>query len=379
MSTESIRLCIVSPLVQGGGAELQIELLIGALRQAGNVEIHYLARHIDPSARPRGFRVVRIGRNGRVPKLGYVMDLVPLYSALRRIRPQVIYQRVACGYTGICAAYAHRHGAQFIWHVAHDTDVMRESLDAGRNFVRRRLEKWSVALGIRLADCIVVQTRRQAQLLWRNYGRRAQQLVPNFQPDASERIDKSSPATVLWVANLKQWKRPEVFVRLAAALQDLTDVEFVMVGEEPPQPRPWSVALMQSIAQTANLRFLGHRTQAEVNELLARSQVFVNTSIHEGFPNTFIQAWLRDAVVVSLEVDPDGVLQSEGVGIHAGGEQQLQHAVRTLLLDAAARARYVERARGYAREKHSLRNAERLVRLIEGGAHQNSPLLSEQM
>jgi len=27
------------------------------------------------------------------------MDLLPLYRALRQIQPQVIYQRVGCGYT----------------------------------------------------------------------------------------------------------------------------------------------------------------------------------------------------------------------------------------------------------------------------------------
>ena len=57
-----------------------------------------------------------------------------------------------------------------------------------------------------------------------------------------------------------------------------------------------------------------------MNRLLARSHIFVNTSTHEGFPNTFIQSWLREVVVVSLQVDPDQVLERQQVGIAAGSE-----------------------------------------------------------
>ncbi|HTT04839.1 MAG TPA: glycosyltransferase [Steroidobacteraceae bacterium] len=376
MNAGKIRLCIVSPAESGGGAEYQTRLLIDALRRSGRTDIYYLARHLDDTARRDGYRAVRIGRSGRAPKLGYLTDVVPLYTALRRIAPQVIYQRVAGGYTGICALYARRHGARLIWHAASDADLTHESLDGGRNFVRRRLEKWSGALGIRLAGCVVVQHPRQTELLWRNFGRRADELVREFQPEASEQIDKSGTPTVVWIANLKPLKRPELFVRLAGALRDLKGVEFVMIGAQPPHPQPWSVALMQAIAQTPNLRFLGQRSHDEVHALLARACVCVNTSTHEGFPNTFIEAWLRDAVVVSLDVDPDGVLEREGAGIHAGSEERLQSAVRALLLDPAARAGYIERARRYVRAKHSLRNAELLVRLIEGGSPGAQPAFS---
>jgi glycosyltransferase involved in cell wall biosynthesis len=122
---------------------------------------------------------------------------------------------------------------------------------------------------------------------------------------------------------------------------------------------------MQSIAATPNLEFLGHRSAADVNQFLACASVFVNTSVHEGFPNTFVQAWLRDAVVVSLSVNPDRVLDSQGVGIHAGTEEGLEKSVRHLLTDPAARAAYAERARAYAQSTHSVRNIGKLTEMID--------------
>jgi glycosyltransferase involved in cell wall biosynthesis len=125
---------------------------------------------------------------------------------------------------------------------------------------------------------------------------------------------------------------------------------------------------MQSIEATPNLRFLGHRSAAEVNQYLARASIFVNTSVHEGFPNTFVQAWLRDAVVVSLSVNPDRVLDERGVGIHAGTEEGLGKAVRHLLTDPAARSGYAERALAYARTAHSVRNIGKLTEMIDACA-----------
>jgi len=252
-----------------------------------------------------------------------------------------------------------------IWHVAHTTDVTRESLDNGRNVLRRRFEKCSVEYGIRRTDRIVVQTNDQGRLLAENYGRQADAVIPNFHPDAPEQPDKSGPLTVVWIANLKLWKRPDVFVRLAQALRDLTGVRFLMLGEAPPADSGWARELMRSIRDTPNLEFLGHRSTADVNQFLARASVFVNTSVHEGFPNTFVQAWLREAVVVSLSVNPDQVLDSQRVGIHAGTEEGLAKAVRHLLTDPAARADYAGRARAYAQTTHSVRNIGKLTELID--------------
>jgi glycosyltransferase involved in cell wall biosynthesis len=373
VSSEPRRLCIVTPhhmSVTGGGSEYQIECLIDALAAERRYEIFYLARSVEPSCRPAGYRIVRIGRRNKAPRLGYTMDAVPLYRALHSLRPHIIYQRVACGYTGICAWYARRSGARLIWHVAHDTDVMRERLDPGRNPVRRLLETTCIEYAIRHADHIVTQTEHQARLLRQTYGREADGVVRNFQPAPTEEIDKSGPLTVLWVANFKRWKQPELFVALANELRDLESVRFVMVGASASGTGTvdWNAAVMAQIKRAKNLDYLGPLPQAEINRLFARAHVFVNTSKWEGFPNTFIQAWMREVPVVSLSVDPDGVLAHGKMGIAAENPGALASAVRALITDPARRGEYGERARRYALREHSLANIKALQRLIDTGS-----------
>jgi len=360
------KLCIVNPYEHGGGAEYQIGLLIDALAATGRYDVHYLARYPHEGAARGNYRLTRIG-SGPASRLGYVMDALPLYRALLRLQPDVIYQRVACAYTGICAVYSRRQRVPLVWHVAHDTDITPRVLDAGRNLLRLQLEKYTARFGARRATRIVVQSEHQAELLRTHFGRDADAIVPNFHPPATQTIDKSGPPTVVWIANLKQWKRPEAFVRLAAGLRDRVAARFIMVGApaDAVSGRDWQPSLMQSIAATPNLEYLGRRSHDEVNELLARARVYVNTSEHEGFPNTFIQAWQRECAVVSLSVDPDRVLERQRVGICAQSEPALAQAVTALLEDPGMLAGYAGRGRDYALRQHSLANAQSLIRLLD--------------
>jgi glycosyltransferase involved in cell wall biosynthesis len=372
MSAPRLKLCIVTPhqsKAQRGGAEYQMQRLIDALAQTGRYDVHYLARYTDPQSDAERYRIVNVAGPAALFRFGYAMDALPLYSALKALRPDVIYQRVASGHTGICGYYARRHGTRLIWHVAHDTDVMPGQRLDGRNPLRRFIEERTLEYGIRRATHIVTQTHQQAALLKKNYGRNADAVIANFHPQPTETVDKSGPLRVVWVANLKPWKQPDVFVRLARSLRDIEGVRFVMIGAASTGSgdRAWTDELMGTIKATPNLDYLGELSQDETNRQLARAHVFVNTSLHEGFPNTFIQSWMREVPVVSLHVDPDAVLGREAVGFHAKTESTLSDRVRDLLSDASLRKQYAERAREYALRTHSLRNVQQLLQLIDTG------------
>jgi glycosyltransferase involved in cell wall biosynthesis len=375
MKTAKKRLCIVTPAhwrVFMGGSQYQIKCLLDELLRLDRFEITYLANRIETDSRIDDYGIVPIGR--KMPRFGYMMHAIPLYQALQAIRPDLIYQRVACGYTGIAAYFARHNNSKLIWHVAHDSDVTPGSSMHGRNPVRRFLEKRSVEYGIRHASQIITQTEDQAALLRSNYNRAAAAVIPNFHPAPPETIDKSGALSVLWVANIKPWKQPEAFVQLAETLSDLQDVRFTMVGAlmTSKKNRQWAESLLKRINETPNLDYLGQKSQDEVNELMARAHIFVNTSKQEGFANTFIQAWMREVPVVSLHVNPDGVFDREKVGIHAGSHEQLCRAVRLLLTNTIERKEYADCARVYAARRHSLQNARQLAELIDSASTNGS-------
>ena len=376
MSNESLRLCVVTPTHSSatmGGAQYQIECLLEKLSLSGRYEIHYLARRISDIAHSDHYRLTGIASRSASSRLGFIADAPALLRKLRTIRPDVIYQRVACAYTGVSAYYARGGNARMLWHIAHDNDVTPGALPGAGNRLRHMLERRAIEYGIRHADHIIAQTQHQVDLLKQYYDRAADLIVRNFHPAPTEKIDKSGMFTVLWVANLKPWKNPEAFVRLASSLKDLESVRFIMIGGH--SKYRGSVghldALLQSIDGTPNLSYVGQKNQDEVNDYLARSHVFVNTSLEEGFANTFIQAWMREVPVVSLHVNPDGVLDNEQVGIHARTEANLAQAIREFYADESTRREYAARAKAYAFKYHSTRNIELLRTLIDGNSVQS--------
>jgi glycosyltransferase involved in cell wall biosynthesis len=246
-----------------------------------------------------------------------------------------------------------------VWHAANDADVEPGLKVSNRNILRDRLERMLLSYGIRHADAIVAQTQDQGRLLWQNFGRRPDAVVANFHPDPTESIDKSGPPRVVWIANLKRAKQPDVFLRLANALRDIDEARFVIIGAGAirTERSAWHESLMRDIARAPNVDYLGPLSQGDVNAELARAHVFVNTSLYEGFANTFIQAWMRKCAVVSLNVNPDRVLDGDSVGFFSGTEEHMASIVRRLITDSSLRNDVAMRAHLYAMEFHSMRNA----------------------
>jgi hypothetical protein len=103
-----------------------------------------------------------------------------------------------------------------------------------------------------------------------------------------------------------------------------------------------------------------------VNAWLASSHLFVNTSNVEGFPNTFIQAWMREVPVLSLEINPEKVLDGLTTGSCAGTEVAMAEFARGLLTTPARLQHMAVAAREHAMRQHSMANAQDLIALLDG-------------
>jgi glycosyltransferase involved in cell wall biosynthesis len=207
---------------------------------------------------------------------------------------------------------------------------------------------WRRFWSLRTAQAIVCQTREQANRLGRYFAKASFHIIPNGHPVPEDCIsDEEKSPVVLWINNIKKLKRPGLFIALAASLIDL-DVDFVMVGC-PPEGSSGKrfEALLERAPQ--RFRYTGPLGIGEVNKLIAQSILAVNTSKPvEGFPNTFIQSWMRGVPIVSLEVDPDGVIEKEGLGRCSRTFEHLALDVRELISKRELRKSIADRARSYA-------------------------------
>ena len=350
------------------GAEYQTLLLTEELARRPGVRVTYVARRIPEGADAAGlpYELRRIGSEAGIRRRAVFFDAGDLLRTLRELKPDVIYQQSRQSYTAVCAWYARKARIPFFFHIAHDFDLNYRwlTLRLSRNTPFDLVECLSGIWGLKQAGHIIVQTDRQARVLKERYGRTAAAVIRNFQPLPEALPTKpADPLKIFWVANLKDWKRPELFVELAESFSGRDDLEFIMAGRHPGQRH--LEPLMHKIPTVRNLQYLGELPIERVNELMSEAVVHVNTSSFEGFPNTFLQAWGRGAIVATLAVDPDEEgMEALGIGYCAGTVQRLHGFIDDLSRSPQRRQQIMERAFAFVHEKHSMAQGTRLADLM---------------
>lgn len=325
-----------------GGESVQQTLLGRALARRGHEVSMVCADLGQPDgARRDGVRVYKAYRpEAGLPVLRFVHPRwTGLWSALRRADADLYYTSCAGMQVGLLALFCRRHGRRFVFRAASDADC-----DSSRLLVRFARDRWLYEYGLRRADAVLVQSAIQAQALMRSYGlagRVAGMLVEQPAPAAERDID------VLWVSNIRRVKRPDRILELAASMPE---ARIHMVGG----PLPGEAALFhdarREAAARANVTFHGRLPYWDANNLYGRARVLVNTSDVEGFPNSYLQAWVRGVPVVTL-IDPDSVIELQGLGVAAKSVAQMRDAVNYLLGEPPAWKAASERCRRFmARE-----------------------------
>ena len=373
MEKAAKRICVLSPFHWSaglGGAEYQIKLLIDHLVQEGGWDVHYLTRYVSDDWQSDEYCVHKLTANSDGYNSRYLLDTPTLMDSLDRLAPDVIYARVGCAYVGVAARYCARTECRLVWHVAAQDDVQPRSgtfLETIKQVVNLQFfDKQVLEYGLRRADHIVVQTPEQAHALQEHYNR-SSTLIRNFHPLPAEveqpKVDEKP--VVVWIGNLKRIKQPGEYVKLARQFAEMP-VRFLMIGANQLVGAE-SDTLMQQIEGLDNLEYLGPKSQDEVNELLTQAALLVNTSVSEGFSNTFIQAWMRGVPVLSLNSDPDNLLSSGRCGAYADGStEQLAKSLRSLLEEPSTRAKISETAKDYALSNHGPGNMRLLEALFQG-------------
>ncbi|RLB81537.1 MAG: hypothetical protein DRH24_08970 [Deltaproteobacteria bacterium] len=177
--------------------------------------------------------------------------------------------------------------------------------------------------GLRRCDAIVAQNKAQQCLLRKNFLINASIIYNGFRETQRE---ISLQEDILWVANFLNIKQPWIFLEIA---RHFPDEQFVMVGGRTNDRNKEKCNLYDAIASEAkrlsNVKFKGFLPFELADKQFDRAKVFINTSLHEGFPNTFLQAWSRKIPVISF-VDPDNLIRENRLGLVATNtSQMIQH------------------------------------------------------
>ena len=330
-----------------GGAELQQTLIASALQKLGYTITFLVPDLGQPMKVVTEQRITLIKTRPPVVSDGgmarFAKDFIRLFKAMRIADADIYYQRTSANLTGITALFCKLNGRQFVFSVAHNMDLDNEL----RLKIKGRKEPL-YKYGLNHADAIIVQTDDQLRLLRENAGRDGMLIRSTYlPPDDTERTIPQEH--VLWVGNFRTVKRPDMFLDLA---DRLPDYRFVMIGgvakEEP--------LVYENTSERAksmpNVQLVGAVPYKEVGRYFAGALVFVNTSLSEGFPNTYLQAWCRGVPVVGT-FDADELISKHDLGKHCRDVGEIADAVKAYMENKKLCESTGERAVRYVRERHS--------------------------
>jgi glycosyltransferase involved in cell wall biosynthesis len=136
----------------------------------------------------------------------------------------------------------------------------------------------------------------------------------------------------------------------------MPDVPFRMVGGPVASSEgqlTWQ-RIQAKAASLPNVKLDGFLPYEAADALYPAARVFLNTSVSEGFPNTFLQAWARGVPTLAF-VDVGSRLDGAPVNGVCTDIDDMQRQLRRLLDDDTAWAQASQRARGYYESHHSAR------------------------
>jgi len=343
-----------------GGVELQTRYIGEALAGAG-----WKVAFLSPSLNRREGRE-EINENVSVwwfPHFSFEFQTPKklIENLLDEIKPSVIYQR-GIGQIRECVfQYTRKKRVPYIFALSTDKDLDNWYLTK-MNF-EAIIPLWKKIVLIpyilwlekkrnyvlKHADHIIVQHRDQfnrvkEKLCVEPY------LLRTIHPEVNHDVIKSNEKIVLWVNNYRPWKQGELFVELSRKLNHLK-CKFIMVYGRTKEK--YIEPVIQKAKGLGNIKLFGEMQPEDAEALMEKSVIFVNTSLpYEGFPNTFVQSWLRETPTVSLNVNPGGVLTREKIGFCSGNFEQLAKDVTYLIENDHDRIEMGKRARAYAEREH---------------------------
>ncbi len=130
--------------------------------------------------------------------------------------------------------------------------------------------------------------------------------MPHIAQIPDSKPQKSSQPTVCFLGRWDAVKRPELFFELA---RRFPRVHLIAIGQGRDPDR--DKELREIGSKIPNLEITGVVSEEEKREILGKSWVLVNTSVHEGLPQSFIEACSYRCAILSA-VNPDDFAQNFG-------------------------------------------------------------------
>jgi len=322
-----------------GGAEVDLYYLATELAKDDNFEVSFITADYDQGASEtrRGIKIIKSLKFCE----NSVKGAVKIWRAMKGAGADIYMLKTASAGVPLAAVFCKINQKTFVYRTAHEQEC-------NGNYINDHpLMGLVFKLSLKTAKYVFSQNKMDQQNLKQTTGvssifiRNGHQLC---------NLTDSKKDTILWVARSSSFKNPYLFIKLA---EQLPQENFTMICQRAIEDKNYN-ALVSEAKKLSNLEFVQQVAFSDIGKFFQRAKVLVNTSDGEGFPNTFIQAGKYGAAVLSLNVNPDAILDKYKCGICAGGDwERFVDSLRSMLEND----KYIEMGkmgRKYVEENHDI-------------------------
>lgn len=290
----------------------------------------------------------------------------------------------ANGFNSILTSRARRRIVR-VWQMVADTWVQRHSYDLAHvdvysgaafrwaevsTFLLRAIKKPVILTlhGGNLVSFARTHPRRMARLLSRADAvttpsrylaeavrdlRNSIEVIPNpIETAAYAYVERSHPGpSLVWLRAFHRMYDPVLAIRVLARLEDIPEAHLTMIGPDKDGSLAEARAEANRRGVLQRVSFVGGVPKADVPRLLAKGDIFLNTSTVDNTPVSVIEAMATGLLVVSTSVGGVPYLITsghDGILVAQGDADAMAAAVRRYLEQPAFAARVSRNARAKA-------------------------------
>jgi len=200
------------------------------------------------------------------------------------------------------------------------------------------------------ADILITQNSKQSCNIRRVFEKNSVIIKNPVELNSGGNVYKErfSRNIALWIGKSDKIKQPNFLIKLAKRFAYIRFVMIMNISDH-------EIFVETVRNKPANVEILERVAFSEVQNYFENAVVMVNTSVFEGFPNTFLQAGTYGVPLLSLHVDPDGFIQQYGCGVVAHGRfRRLARGLAEIFADTPRWNVFSQNISRYVQAHHSV-------------------------
>jgi hypothetical protein len=308
-----VKICVFSGFypIQKGGAEFQSRLISDELLSKGDIVFFIsINNSIEKVEYIDGFKVYFLRTSVLNKILLYFPIRLKIFKILINESPEIIYQRVLNSFSFHLSYFSKFTKTKLFIHIV-DNYSLKFSINLSSLvrwvFINRIIKNKLVSF--------IVQSKFQSEQL-NKLNIKPQFKIYNFLPNSNNvNTLKKDIKKVVWIGSARKVKRLDLFIKLVNYYSN-KDYKFYIIGR---MEGKYNLDYFAKKISNKNVCYLGEKSFEFIDVFLSDSYLLINTSDSEGFSNTFIHAWQKGVPVLSLNSDPDNLIESKQIGCFCNG------------------------------------------------------------